>query len=42
MTFGFHLFDLVWIECEISNLRNRYATGKKVYCIAQGATVGIL
>ena len=27
MTFWFHLFDLVWIEFEISNLRNRCATG---------------
>ena len=29
--FWFQLFELVWIECLISNLKNRYATNHKVF-----------
>ena len=43
MTFLFHLFDLVSVECWISNLKKidmQQAT--KVSSIAQGTTVNIL
>ena len=33
MTFLFHLFDLVWIEGYISNLKIDIQQVKKVYCI---------
>ena len=42
MTFWFYLFDLVWVECKISNKKIDMQQATKVYCIEQGTTVNIL